>query len=156
MQRIAVFPGSFDPFTLGHKAIVEEAIDLFDRIIIGVGYNNEKRGLVAPQKRVRLIADVFKGNEKIEVQMYRGLTADFCRECGATFLLRGVRNAVDFEYEHNMQLINERLYPELTTVLFFTPPRYAAISSSIVRELVYFGGDPTQFMPEEIDLKDYL
>ena len=146
MQRIAVFPGSFDPFTLGHKAIVEEAIDLFDRIIIGVGYNNEKRGLVAPQKRVRLIEDVFQGNDKIEVKMYRGLTADFCRECGATFLLRGVRNAVDFEYEHNIADIN-RMLTGIDTLLLISEPEYAAISSSMVRELAHFGKDISKYLP---------
>lgn len=156
MQRIAVFPGSFDPFTLGHKAIVDEGIDIFDRIVIGVGDNCEKRGLLLPERRARLIEDIYDGNPKIEVRIYKGLTVDFCRLCGAQFLLRGVRNAVDFEYEHNMQLINERLFPELTTVLLFTPPRYAAISSSIIRELVHFGGDPAQFMPEGVDLKRYL
>lgn len=156
MQRIAVFPGSFDPFTLGHKAIVDEGIDIFDHIVIGVGDNSEKRGMLIPEQRARLIEDLYRGNPKISVRIYKGLTVDFCRECQAQFLLRGVRNAVDFEYEHNMQLINERLSPGLTTVLLFTPPRYAAISSSIIRELVHFGGDPAQFLPEGVDLKKYF
>ena len=98
MQRIAVFPGSFDPFTLGHKAIVDEGIDIFDHIVIGVGDNSEKRGMLIPEQRARLIEDLYHDNPKISVRIYKGLTVDFCRECQAQFLLRGVRNAVDFEY----------------------------------------------------------
>ncbi len=156
MERIALFPGSFDPFTLGHQIIVEQGLRIFDRIIVGVGANSEKRGLLTVENRVRLIADIYRDNSRVEAVSYDGLTGDYCRQIGARFILRGMRNTVDYEYERSMMLINQRLYPEITTVLLFTPPEFVAISSSMIRELVCYGNDPIELMPSNIDIKNYL
>ena len=113
MERRALFPGSFDPFTLGHKVVVDQALELFDRIVIAVGVNSEKRGLMTAENRVRLIRDLYKDNHRIEVRTYTELTGAFCRELGIRFILRGLRNNVDFEYERNIAQVNQTLFPEV-------------------------------------------
>ena len=112
MERRALFPGSFDPFTLGHKVVVDQALELFDRIVIAVGVNSEKRGLMTAENRVRLIRDLYKDNHRIEVRTYTELTGAFCRELGIRFILRGLRNNVDFEYERNIAQVNQTLFPK--------------------------------------------
>lgn len=156
MSRDALFPGSFDPFTMGHKSIVDQGLRIFDRIIVGVGINSDKRGLLTIENRIRLVNDIFDDDKRVIAMPYDGLTGDFCRQLGLTFILRGMRNTVDYEYERGIMLINQKLFPEITTVLLFTPPEYVAVSSSIIRELVSFGRDPIQLMPENIDIKNYL
>lgn len=156
MMKTALFPGSFDPFTLGHQAIVEDGLKIFDRIVVGIGSNSEKNGLLTVENRKRLIEDLYGGDDHVRVAIYSELTGEFCRREGIRFLLRGMRNTVDYEYERNMMVVNQMLFPEITTVLLFTPPRYVAISSSIIRELIEFGGDPTGLMPDNIDIKNYL
>lgn len=156
METDALFPGSFDPFTIGHKAIVDQGLRLFDRIVIGVGANNDKKGLLTVENRIRLIRDIYADNPRVSVTTYAGLTGEFCRSRNIPFILRGMRNTVDYEYERGIMLINQKLYPELTTVLLFTPPEYVAISSSIIRELMGFGHDPVELMPDNIDIKNYL
>lgn len=155
-MKTALFPGSFDPFTLGHQAIVEDGLKVFDRIVIGIGSNTDKSGLLTLENRKRLIDDIYSSHDRVEVAVYDELTGDFCRRIGARFLLRGMRNTVDYEYERNMMIINQRLFPDITTVLLFTPPQYVAISSSIIRDLLQFGGDPTELMPKNIDIKNYI
>lgn len=156
MERIALFPGSFDPFTKGHMSIVDQGLEIFDKIVVGVGANTEKRGMLTVANRIRLIEDIYGRNPNVEVKPYGKLTGEFCREIGAKFILRGMRNTVDYEYERSMMLVNQKLYPEITTVLLFTPPEYVAVSSSMLRELVSFGHDTTMLMPEHIDIKNYL
>ncbi|MCC8089640.1 MAG: pantetheine-phosphate adenylyltransferase [Rikenellaceae bacterium] len=156
MKRIAVFPGSFDPFTLGHKIIVDEGLELFDKVIVAVGVNSQKPGFLTIEKRMDLVRDIYSDNKNVDVVSYSGLTVEFCREIGAKFMLRGMRNTVDFEYERNMMQINQTLYPEIMTVLLFTPPEYVAISSSIIRELYTLGSDVSRFMPEGTDIEKYL
>lgn len=156
MERIALFPGSFDPFTLGHHAIIEQGLRIFDKIVIGIGENSAKQGLLTLPNRIRLIRDIYPDRPDIEVTSYDGLTGDFCRKLGLRFILRGMRNTVDYEYERGIMLINQRLFPEITTVLLFTPPEYVAINSSIIRELVSYGNDPVALMPMNIDIKNYL
>lgn len=156
MERIALFPGSFDPFTLGHEAIVEQGLRIFDRIIIGVGANTAKQGMLTVDNRKRLICDIFAGEPRVTVTSYDSLTGDHCRQVGAKFLLRGMRNTVDYEYERGVMLINQKIYPDITTVLLFTPPEYVAISSSVIRELHSFGHDPSELMPRNIKIEDYL
>jgi pantetheine-phosphate adenylyltransferase len=155
-MKVALFPGSFDPFTMGHAAIVEDGLKIFDRIIIGIGSNSDKNGLLTVENRKRLIDDIYKDDDRVEAAIYNSLTGDYCRQVSAQFLLRGMRNTVDYEYERNMMLINQKLFPEITTVLLFTPTEYVAISSSIIRELVHFGGDPSDLMPQNIDINNYL
>ncbi len=156
MERIAIFPGSFDPFTRGHAALVEEALNLFDRVIIGIGNNTSKQGLLTVENRKRLIDDIYRHEERVTAAIYTGLTGDFAQEVGACAIIRGVRNTTDFEYERTMEATNHRIYPEITTVMLFTPAPVADIASSTVREVLSFGRSVDEFMPRGIELKDYL
>jgi pantetheine-phosphate adenylyltransferase len=155
-ERIAIFPGSFDPFTRGHAAVVEEALRLFDKVVIGVGDNISKKGLLSVENRVQLIKDAYAGNSRVEVCAYGLLTGDFALECGAQAIVRGVRTTVDFEYEQNMAAVNRHLYPSLSTIILSTPAELSHISSSVVRELLSFGRDVSEFMPQDVDINKYL
>ena len=146
MERTAIFPGSFDPFTRGHAAIVEESLKLFDRVVIGIGNNSQKRGLLSVENRKRLIDDVYRDNERVEVQIYHGLTGEFAEQVGAVAIIRGVRNAIDFEYERNIADVN-RMLTGIDTLLLISEPQHAAISSSMVRELAHFGKDVSPYLP---------
>ena len=153
----AVFPGSFDPFTIGHKALVEKGLDIFDRIIIAVGFNAEKKGgLLLVDNRVELIKTVFKDFDNVEVEKYDTLTVDFCREKNASFILRGLRNIFDFNYEKSIAEINKRLAPEIQTVFVFSEPEFDAVSSSVVRELFSYKKDVSSFLPKDIDLEYFI
>lgn len=156
MERTAIFPGSFDPFTRGHAALVKEALRLFDRVIIGIGNNTSKQGLLKVENRKRLIDDIYRNNPRVEARIYRGLTGDFAEEVAACAIIRGVRNTTDFEYERTMESTNHRIYPEITTVMLFTPAPVADISSSTVREILSFGRNVEEFLPEGIDINNYL
>lgn len=155
-MKIALFPGSFDPFTAGHQALVDEGLAIFDRVIIAIGDNCEKAGLLSVENRKRLIEDIYKDDKRVETVVYKGLTGDFCRAKHIKFILRGMRNTIDFEYERNMMLINKQLYPEIITIELFTPIKFIAISSSVIREIVGYGGDVKELMPKEIKIKNYL
>lgn len=156
MQRIVLFPGSFDPFTRGHEALVGQALQLFDRVIIGIGNNPGKSGLLTVENRRRLIADLYADEPRIEARIYTGLTGDFARQAGACAILRGVRNTTDFEYERTMEAANHRIHPEITTVMLFTPSEVADIASSTVREVLAFGRPVDEFMPRSIHIEEYL
>ena len=156
MAKIALFAGSFDPFTRGHEAVVAEALQLFDEVVVGVGANVSKKGLLSVEQRCRLIEDVYKEEKRVRVATYNTLTGDFAREVGATVLVRGVRNTVDFEMERTMEATNRDLFPKLTTVLLITPAEYLHISSSMVRELLAFGESVDKYMPANIKLENYL
>lgn len=154
MVNYAVYPGSFDPFTLGHKLIVDKALLLFDKVIIAIGENSQKRSFLEIEQRELLINKVYVGNRRVEVTHYSELTADFCRKRNIKHIVRGIRNVGDFEFERNIAQINQRLYASLETVFLMTPPEFSEISSGIVRDIIYHGGDPMQFMPEEITIDD--
>ena len=156
MAKIALFAGSFDPFTRGHEVVVEMALRLFDEVVIGVGENISKKSLLSVEQRCQLIADTYKDESRVRVASYNTLTGDFAREVGATVLVRGVRNALDFEFERTIEATNRQLFPELTTVLMPTPAEYMHISSSMVRELLAFGRDVKAYLPQNIDIKNYL
>ena len=145
-QRIAVFPGSFDPFTIGHQSIVRRAAELFDKIIIAIGINDKKQSTHSEQERITQIKKAVKGIENIEVISYHGLTVDVCKQYDAKYLLRGVRSFTDFEYEQNMADINRKI-AGIESVILFTLPEHASISSSVVRELDKYGYDTTDFLP---------
>ena len=155
-MKIAIFPGSFDPFTRGHAAVVEEALTLFDKVIIAIGDNIEKRSLLSVEARQQLINKVFCNDSRVECTAYSTLTGEIARKVGATAIIRGVRNTVDFEYERTMAQINRRIFPDITTVMLFTPPQLSDIASSTVRELHAFGQDVSDMMPEGISLDDYI
>lgn len=156
MKRIALFAGSFDPFTRGHEVVVEEALRLFDEVVIGVGENVSKRSLLSVDQRCRLIDDLYRDNDAVKVASYSTLTGDFAREVGATVLVRGVRNTIDFEFERSIEATNRQLFPDLTTVLLPTPADYMHISSSMVRELLAFGRDVNDYMPQGVNIEEYL
>ena len=146
MKRIAIFPGSFDPFTVGHASIVERGLPLFDEIVIGVGVNESKRALYTPEQRVRAIGELYAEEPRVRVVAYNDLTIDLAHREGARFILRGLRSVKDFEYERDIAAMNQRL-GGVETVLLFTEPEYSSISSSVVRELIAFGKDVTAFLP---------
>jgi pantetheine-phosphate adenylyltransferase len=150
MSRIALFPGSFDPITLGHVDIIERAVPLFDEIKIAVGTNSAKNYLFSLEQRVQWIEQTFAHELKISVITYEGLTVDFAREQGVQFLLRGLRNPADFEFEKAIAQANREMVPDLETVFLLTSARYAYISSSIVREVYNHGGDFQKFVPATV------
>lgn len=149
-MRIAVFPGSFDPFTRGHLDIVTRALPLFDRLHVAVGYNADKRGMFSPGERVKWIADLLSGNPCVVVEAFEGLTVDYCKRVEANYIIRGVRNTLDFEYEKTFDHMNKMLEPAIETVFFITNPAHAAVSSSALRDLIKNGRDVSEFVPFDI------
>lgn len=145
-MKIAIFPGTFDPFTLGHYSIVERALPLFDRIVVAVGVNNQKRTLFSEEERLDCIRSLYCGNDRVDVISYSGLTVDAARNCGAQFIVRGVRMIQDFEYEKNLAVVNREL-SGIETVFLYTLPELGHVSSSIVRELISYGKDVTDLLP---------
>ena len=156
MDKTAVFAGSFDPFTVGHESIVRRALPLFDAVVIAIGSNTTKQNFFTLGKRMQMIRDVFVGEEKIRVDKYEGLTVDYCRKIGATYLLRGLRTSADFEFERAIAQLNKSMYPEVESVFLLTLPEHTHINSTIVRDIIRYGGDAKKFLPEKIDLKKYL
>ena len=156
MQRVVIFPGSFDPFTKGHEAVVEEALKLFDRVVVAIGHNIQKRGFLTVEARKALIERVYKDNPRVEVTTYTTLTGDEARRVGATAIVRSVRNMTDFDYERTIANANRFAYKELSTVVVLVPVEVEHISSSLVRELHAFGRDVEGLLPEGIALGDYL
>lgn len=145
-MRTGIFAGSFDPFTIGHDAIVRRALPLFDRIVIGVGVNERKKYMYDADERVRTIARLYAGEPKIEVKSYSDLTVDFARRECAAFIIKGIRSVKDFEYEREQADINRRI-GGIETVLFYAEPQYESVSSSLVRELAHFGRSVDEFLP---------
>ncbi len=155
MERVAIFPGSFDPFTRGHAAVVEQALSLFDRVVVAVGYNSEKRGFIAIESRMALLEELYAGHERVEVASYEGLTIDFARSRGAVAMIRGMRNTIDFEYERSLAAVNSRIGGDIATVVLFAPAELADISSNIVRELYSYGHSVNEFLPDGIEIEKY-
>ena len=149
-MKIAVFPGSFDPFTLAHQDLVERALPLFDKIIIAVGYNANKKGMLDHDERVQAIRGVFDDIKAVEVQKYDGLTVDFCDQVGARFILRGLRNTNDFEFENAIAQNNLLLNHEVESYFLMSRSGTAHISSTIVRDVWYNGGDIRAMVPFNI------
>lgn len=152
-KKVALFPGSFDPYTIGHHSVVERALPLFDKIVIAVGENRNKHSMMTGSERVAAIRGLYSAEPKIEVISYDGLTVDAAHEYGAKFLLRGVRQVQDFEYERNLAEVNRDL-SGLETILLYTLPEYGHISSSIVRELISYGKDVAKLLPKGLVLPD--
>ncbi len=148
-MRRAIFPGSFDPLTLGHYDIIERGITLFDELVIAIGINSEKRYMFSLEERQRFIAEAFKDEPKIKVLTYKGLTVDFCKEIGANFILRGLRNPGDFEFEKAIAHTNRHL-SEIETVFLLTSSGKSYISSSIVRDVIRNGGNYTSLVPSTV------
>ena len=145
-MKTAIFPGTFDPFTIGHNALVRRALQLVDELYIAIGINTEKRTMFSLEERTERIATLYKEEPRIHVVSYEGLTTDFAQSIGAQFIIRGVRNTIDFEYERNIADVN-RMLTGIETLLLISEPEHAAISSSMVRELAHFGKDISKFLP---------
>lgn len=152
MEKIAVFPGSFDPITLGHYDIIKRGIGLFDKIIVAIGVNAEKKYMFPLEERQKFIEESFKNEPKISVVTYEGLTIDLCKKVGAEFILRGLRNPADFEFEKAIAHTNREL-SKIETVFLLTAARTSYISSSIVRDVLRNGGDYTILVPDAVRVK---
>ncbi len=156
MQKVAVFPGSFDPFTIGHENIIFRALDLFDKIIIAIGIHSTKQPLLKIETRVEMVSQVFKLFEQVSVDSFEGLTVDYCRKVKATYILRGIRTSADFEYERAIAQINKKMLPTVESIFLLTSPEYTPVNSTIIRDIIRNGGDASQFLPSGIDIKEYL
>jgi pantetheine-phosphate adenylyltransferase len=147
MQRICLFPGTFDPVTLGHVDIIDRALPLFDKIIVGIGSNINKAPMFTAEQRLNWMKEIYKGNEKVDAAVYEGLTIDFCRKIGAKFILRGIRFVSDFEYEKTIADANRALDNTIETIFLTGEPKYTSVASTIVRDIIRNGGDATPFLP---------
>ncbi|MEG0500458.1 MAG: pantetheine-phosphate adenylyltransferase [Rikenellaceae bacterium] len=151
----AIYPGSFDPFTLGHKAMVDKALKMFDAVVIAIGINDKKSNFLPLEKRLEMIRRIYEGNSKIEIISYRGLTVDYCTQHEIGVIIRGVRNFLDYEFERSISNVNHTLSDQVETILIMTPPELSDISSSVVREFLFHGKSPMHFLPEEFNLEDF-
>ncbi len=151
MKRIALFPGTFDPFTMGHQSLVTRGLTLVDEIVISIGINDKKLTYFSLERRIEAIRCLYKNEPRVTVQQYNSLTVDFAKEMGAEFILRGIRTVNDFEYEKSIADVNRKL-SGIETFILFTEPEHTHISSSIVRELLRYGKDISLFVPKETEL----
>jgi pantetheine-phosphate adenylyltransferase len=156
IEKIALFPGSFDPFTVGHESVVRRALNLFDKIIIGIGDNNTKSSFISISKRISVIEKLFANDPKIQILTYSGLTVDFCKKNNCNFILRGLRTSADFEFERAIGQTNMLLDNEIETVFLLTLPEHSFISSSIVRDIFKNNGNLNGFLPEGICREDLM
>jgi pantetheine-phosphate adenylyltransferase len=150
MQRICVFPGTFDPVTLGHTDIIDRALPLFDKLIIGIGRNINKEPMFSEQQRLNWLRDIYKGNPKVEAIVYEGLTVDCCKDVGANFILRGIRYVNDFEYEKAIADMNRSLANNIETIFLTCLPQYTSVASTLVRDVLRNGGDVSAFLPKAV------
>jgi pantetheine-phosphate adenylyltransferase len=148
-MKVAIFPGSFDPVTKAHVDIVKRSVDLFDKFYIGIGDNSSKKGLLSVEQREKMLRAVFGNEPRIHVVAYDGLTVDFCKSIGAAYMIRGIRTVSDFEYEKAIAQMNHALAPEIESIFIVSKPGYSSISSTIVREILRYKGDVSQFIPKE-------
>ena len=145
-KRIAVFPGSFDPITKGHEEIIKRGLPLFDELIIGIGYNTNKHYFFSQDRREHFISKTFEGESKIKVVRYSGLTVEFCKQIGASYILRGLRTSADFEFERAIAQMNHSMAPEIETIFIVSDPSLSHISSTIVRDILLYQGDVSAFV----------
>jgi pantetheine-phosphate adenylyltransferase len=151
-MRICLFPGTFDPLTLGHVDIINRALPLFDKIVVGVGLNSAKAPMFAPEQRVEWIKEIYKDEDRVEGALYEGLTINFCKQIGANFILRGIRYVSDFEYEKTIADANRTLDKTIETIFLTGEPKYTSVASTIVRDIIRNGGDASHFLPEAVFL----
>ncbi|HSF45471.1 MAG TPA: pantetheine-phosphate adenylyltransferase, partial [Chitinophagaceae bacterium] len=150
MQRICLFPGTFDPVTLGHVDIIKRAIPLFDKIVVAVGINAAKTPMFSPEQRLQWIEEIFSDEPVISGAVYEGLTVKFCQEIGARFILRGIRYVSDFEYEKTIADANRTMDPGIETIFLTGEPKYTSVASTIVRDIIRNRGDARPFLPEAV------
>lgn len=150
MQRICLFPGTFDPVTLGHVDIINRALPLFDKIVVGIGLNATKEPMFSAEQRKKWIGEIYKKEPKVEGAIYEGLTVDFCKKINAKFILRGIRYVSDFEYEKTIADANRTLDRSIETIFLTGEPKYTSVASTIVRDILRNGGDASHFLPEVV------
>jgi pantetheine-phosphate adenylyltransferase len=150
MQRICLFPGTFDPITKGHVDVIERSVSLFDKLVIGVGINSAKQPMFTVEQRCDWMREIFKNDSRIEVVGYEGLTIDYCKKIGAQYILRGIRYIADFEYEKAIADMNRMLAPEIETLFLTCSPEYSTISSTLVRDVIRNKGNAGLFIPKEV------
>jgi pantetheine-phosphate adenylyltransferase, bacterial len=155
INRTAIFPGTFDPFTLGHLSLVERGLELVDELIIAIGINLNKKSFFSLEHRIEMISLLFSSNPRVKVSSYEGLTVDFAKDVEAGLILRGVRSVNDFEYEKNIADVNRDI-SGIETFVLFTEPKYTHISSSIVRELLTYGKSIKEYVPKEMKIEKYI
>ena len=155
MERIALFPGSFDPITKGHESVIRRAIPLFDKIVVAIGINDQKKAFFPLDTRKAWIEQVFSADKTVEVLTYKGLTVDLCKELGARYILRGLRTSADFEFERSIGQMNKAMVPDIETVFLLTTPEYTAVNSYIVREIIRNGGDASPFIPKGLNIQSH-
>lgn len=148
MKKIAVFPGSFDPITIGHERIVTRGVAMFDEVIVAIGNNSQKNYMYSLEQRVKQINRVFQSLKNVRIEHYSGLTIDYCKSVGAQYILRGLRTAADFEYERTIGVLNMTMEKNIETVLLISEPQYSAVSSTMVREIIKYGGNAKPFLPQ--------
>ncbi|MEY4936411.1 MAG: hypothetical protein RIS64_2770 [Bacteroidota bacterium] len=151
-KKICIFPGSFDPITTGHVDLVKRALPLFDKIIVAVGTNSQKKSLFPLEQRVNWLRSVFEADKKVQIDHFEGLTAHYCQKVDAHYILRGCRNAADFDYEKTISQLNHIVGGGLETLVLIAQPQYSHISSTIVREIIKGGGDASPFIPEMVKI----
>ena len=149
-MRIALFPGTFDPITLGHIDIIERALPLFDKLYIGIGINSSKKPMFSTEQRMQWLNEIFLNESKIEAVLYEGLTVDCCRRVSANYILRGIRYVNDFEYEKAIADMNRSLDENIETVFLTCLPKYTSVASTLVRDVLRYGGDVSQFVPDVV------
>lgn len=152
MEKICLFPGTFDPITLGHVDVVKRAASLFDKLIIAIGVNSQKTPMFTIEQRIAWMNEIFKDYPQVSATSYSGLTINFCKETGAQYMLRGIRYIADFEYEKAIADMNRMLAPEVETIFLTCAPEYSTISSTIVRDVIRNGGDVSKIVPPEVKL----
>lgn len=150
MQRIALFPGTFDPITIGHLDIIHRGLPLFDKLVIGIGRNVNKTAMFSEEQRMKWIKEIFGDNPKVSVVVYEGLTVECCRKVGANFIVRGIRYVNDFEYEKAIADMNRSLDKDIETVFLTCLPQFTSVASTLVRDVIRNGGDARQFLPEAV------
>ena len=150
MARICLFPGTFDPVTLGHVDIINRAIPLFDKIVVGIGLNTAKSPMFSPEQRLQWINEIYKDEESVEGAMYEGLTINYCKKIGAHFILRGIRYVSDFEYEKTIADANRTLDKSIETIFLTGEPKYTSVASTIVRDIIRNGGNAAPFLPDVV------
>ncbi len=150
MSRIALFPGTFDPITLGHVDIVNRSLNLFDKIVIGIGTNVSKVPMYSDEQRLQWIKEIYKDDNRVEAEVYEGLTINFCKQIGAKYILRGIRFVSDFEYEKTIADMNRSLDNSIETIFLTCLPQYSSVASTLVRDVIRNGGDAGMFLPEVV------
>jgi pantetheine-phosphate adenylyltransferase len=150
MSRICLFPGTFDPVTLGHVDIVDRSIPLFDKVIVGIGLNASKTPMFSPEQRLQWIQEIYKDQPKVEGAVYQGLTIEYCKQIGARFIMRGIRYVSDFEYEKTIADANRTLDNSIETIFLTGEPKYTSVASTIVRDIIRNGGNASLFLPAEV------